>query len=729
MMRLTLRTLLAYLDDMLEPADTKIMGQKIQESPMAQLLVSRIREVMRRRRLKAPDVSGPEMGIDPNIVAQYLDNTLPPERYADVERVLLASDEMLAEAASCHQVLTVDPPEVAKSTRDRLYALGPVDEDSQLLVAPEPAPVSSSRTPHSIPIRNGLNALDERATASQRIHEGPTTTVPDYLKRSSWTRRMLPTAIIGILILASAALLAPEFLTRIRQAKTEINRKDGREKSTASTNTEPASVADEAAEIASRLDAVTLPETRDNSRNEAKAVVPAIDPAPPADESEEMPEVAANRTPVSPPAKEPRAATVERKPEVVVPETVGDDPPPAPKEFAQAGADAAKIVPITYTSNEGVLLRFDPDQRHWFLVPHRSALHPGELVASVEPFESLLDFDRGAVKSTLVGETVVSLLPPEAGIPGFVVQRGRIVFQNGRQEDGQMPSIGIAIGTDLWTLQFASRETLCGLEVTSRESSEFQKLVGEEWYQATLYVIAGSVQWTNRDGKTQEINERTALNIVPEKQAQMRSSPISFPTAPEWCDAAKRKLMPIRKHQSQLQFEKAFELDQPIDESMLNLVKNSKFPKIAELAALCLSATDDYESMVEILAECPHEEARFAARDGLRRWLPLQPDHASKLKEALDSYYPPADADAVYRMLWGYTREDVTNSKTNSWQFMNWMRSPKVEIRELADYWVERLTEKRTEYRAVGGTAAQRESQVRRLEEQIERNNGLIKAQ
>ena len=59
---------------------------------------------------------------------------------------------------------------------------------------------------------------------------------------------------------------------------------------------------------------------------------------------------------------------------------------------------------------------------------------------------------------------------------------------------------------------------------------------------------------------------------------------------------------------------------------------------------------------------------------------------------------------------------------------MNWMRSPKVEIRELADYWVEHLTEKKTEYRAIGGTAAQREAHVRRLEEMIERNNGLIKA-
>ena len=59
---------------------------------------------------------------------------------------------------------------------------------------------------------------------------------------------------------------------------------------------------------------------------------------------------------------------------------------------------------------------------------------------------------------------------------------------------------------------------------------------------------------------------------------------------------------------------------------------------------------------------------------------------------------------------------------------MNGMRSTKPEIRALADYWVERLTGKKTEYRALGGTAAQRESQIHRMEDQIERNNGLVKA-
>ena len=113
-MRLTLRTLLAYLDDMLEPAETKLIGQKIQESAVAGKLVSLIRLVVRQRRLKAPSVSGPNIGIDPNVIAQYLDITLPPEEVVEVERVLLTSDELLAEVASCHQVLALSNGKTAE---------------------------------------------------------------------------------------------------------------------------------------------------------------------------------------------------------------------------------------------------------------------------------------------------------------------------------------------------------------------------------------------------------------------------------------------------------------------------------------------------------------------------------------------------------------------------------------------------------------------------------------
>src|SRR5215813_9394479 len=100
--RLTLRTLLAYLDDTLEPAQAKLIGQKVAESDTAQELIARIREVTRRRRITTPTGTGPGGKVDPNTIAEYLDNALPTERLAEVEQLALASDVHLAEIAACH---------------------------------------------------------------------------------------------------------------------------------------------------------------------------------------------------------------------------------------------------------------------------------------------------------------------------------------------------------------------------------------------------------------------------------------------------------------------------------------------------------------------------------------------------------------------------------------------------------------------------------------------------
>src|SRR5437870_2964343 len=122
-MRLTLRTLLAYLDDTLEPAAAREIGQKLAESEMAQELVTRIREVTRRRRLTTPGLVGDEM--EPNQLAEYLDNLLEPEAIAAVESVCLESDTHLAEAAACHQILTLigQPAKISPAMRSRMYDL------------------------------------------------------------------------------------------------------------------------------------------------------------------------------------------------------------------------------------------------------------------------------------------------------------------------------------------------------------------------------------------------------------------------------------------------------------------------------------------------------------------------------------------------------------------------------------------------------------------------------
>src|SRR4051812_24874025 len=123
MLRLTLRTLLAYLDDTLEPAQARDIGKKVAESEVARQTVERIKTVTRRRRLSAPRLEPDDLSTDPNVIAEYLDNVLPSDQVTDLETAALDNDTRLAEVAACHQILTLvlgEPAKVPQTARRRM---------------------------------------------------------------------------------------------------------------------------------------------------------------------------------------------------------------------------------------------------------------------------------------------------------------------------------------------------------------------------------------------------------------------------------------------------------------------------------------------------------------------------------------------------------------------------------------------------------------------------------
>ncbi len=146
-MRLTLRTLLAWLDDKLPPAQVREIGKQVTVSPLAQELVQRIHRVTRQRRLTIPPRTGDE-ATDANLVASYLDNDLNAEQVADYEKKCLASDVNLAEVASVHQILSLlgQKVHVPHQAKARMYGLvkgrearRPAAEAAAAAVDPEPA--------------------------------------------------------------------------------------------------------------------------------------------------------------------------------------------------------------------------------------------------------------------------------------------------------------------------------------------------------------------------------------------------------------------------------------------------------------------------------------------------------------------------------------------------------------------------------------------------------------
>lgn len=98
-MRLTLRTLLALRDGLLQGAERDDLATKVAASTVAPRLLERIAELGGRADLPAPDGEA-------NTVAEFLDNVLAGEQLESFERSCLESEPRMAEAAECHTLLS-----------------------------------------------------------------------------------------------------------------------------------------------------------------------------------------------------------------------------------------------------------------------------------------------------------------------------------------------------------------------------------------------------------------------------------------------------------------------------------------------------------------------------------------------------------------------------------------------------------------------------------------------
>lgn len=695
-MRLTLRTLLAYLDDALEPGETKEIGKKLQDSPVARALVSRIKEVMRRRRLGAPDLDGPRAGIDPNIVAQYLDNTLPAEQVGEVEKVFLESDQQLAEVAACHQILTIalgEPVEISKSSRERLYVLGPVEAGEKLQVqAAEPA------------FRGNGERMPKQKLTESAVSTGPTSpsleeTLPDYLKAKPWTGRIIPIVVIVALLAVwiGAIVLDQDLVDSVMGLRPKALPKPAEIASTDDTSDKPAVMP----EVASNIPAPSKsePAVTKPADTPAAEIVARNDDAP----ADAAPDVAA----VAPPPPEPDP-------------TLADAPPP--KDVAPAPPAAMAAVSVQAVSPEGILLFYHPNDKRWYVAPRNSDVKPGTILACPEPFESVLEFDRGALRVTLLGDTIVELLRPKAAAPiGLRLISGRMILQSSRRDD-QPWKLALLIGPRGGVLEFGAVEAICGVEYLLKEPVGFEVPVSPTDRTDGLYVVAGGVTWSVGDEPARGINKGLFQRLVTDQPPLNFGPPVG--TAPDWLDPQRRKVGSTLRRWAK-QFEKEFSKDQSIDSSMLALIRDSR-PKISELAVRGLALTDNPTAVVQALAQSDHEDARKAAMDGLRRWLGVGQGRGEALQQALRKYYErDEDVSALYRLLWGISETEAKTQQV-SLELVDWLRSPRVEIRELAFANLVRLTGRNYGYRPLS-SAPQREPAVKRWYEHVQREGAVMK--
>ncbi len=133
-MRLTLRTLLAYLNQSnLNLRAVERIEAKVRESPTATKLIAELRRITADPDVAALAPDCAEGLKDPNWVAEYLDNTLAESTVESFEKQAFESTLLLSEISGCHEILSAicrnETTLAPAALRQRAYEIGRVTLD------------------------------------------------------------------------------------------------------------------------------------------------------------------------------------------------------------------------------------------------------------------------------------------------------------------------------------------------------------------------------------------------------------------------------------------------------------------------------------------------------------------------------------------------------------------------------------------------------------------------
>lgn len=689
-MRLTLRTLLAYLDNILEPSAMQAMTKKIEESPAAAELVHRIRDVTKKVRLAAPNLDGKGLGLDPNTVAEYLDNTLAGERTPDFEMVCLESDVHLAEVAACHEILSlvlVKPAEIDPTSRQKMYDV--INQRPAATTKPTEAPA-----PTATPVATAVaSPVAEQASRPREV--------PDYLRgaaepsaaqvRRGWQAAVV--AAVVLLLVGGAAVLAlvqPDRLPGFLQPLSRLLHPQS-----LTAQNEP-----------------TEPAVRPLPAVEPEATPPAT---PPAEPELRQPDSVTTPTPDAPPAatttatsapsgagelRQPAAAaatsantapsaspkTAAPPPVAVATSTVaapatptGTAAPPSvapPAATAPAVAPAAaKIEPVGRVSSpvSQVILRFNAAQNAWTRLPAREQLMVGDRLLTLPDYRSQLALADG-LTIDMLGGTLVELTPIDAaGTPGLKLLRGRLLlFTVG----GAKAALRLDNGRTPTTFTLSSAEL--GLEFVRQRAPGDDPAKDDPWI-VRLYAHSGQTSWSSGGGAETPLPAPATAVLAAE------GPPVAAAAAaelPKWLTQDERDLL---QKQAADAIEAKLRGDKAVSVA-LREVLDDRPPRTenVQLALRCLAQIGEFADFMPLLRDATQ---RYSTWDRYVQMLveaiDFGPDYAAAVQKIFTTQHGP-EGETEYRMLWGYSDDQL---KAGAAQFLvESLNHPELDVRVLA-YW------------------------------------------
>ena len=755
-MRLTLRNMLAYLNNIIEdPADIEEMRKKIEESEFATGLVHRIRSATSRQRLGAPSLEGRGIGLDANSVAEYLDNELPPDRIPDLEKICVESDVHLAEVAACYQILAIymkGTVDVDRGLRDRICAISasgevlPRDHGSAAgrtdqrggarsslgTAGVEPVPPPATMVPPAPP----AHPLVERA---RRPFE-----VPEYLRvgQSGRWKPLAVTLLLAFLLSAVALRAMGRFdrthpLMRLLGVSPSVEVSQGSPPSMAAPAPESPGAGAAQSPAADHEpgaaktpgEPAAAPETAESGADSASVRPPIADRIPvgkPDRETATPPDVP------SPPTAETREPLGEAEPEEprqpsgneeeMLPATepkpgvLPEDPkPPAADVGPPAGTTApapAAPVEVGYVklSQPDFLVRYVAESAEWFRLPARTKLMSSDRLVVFPTYRPEIVLTPG-VQVVVAGPSAVQTRPQNAqGEPELAIEYGRALIATAGVAGAR---IHLDLGGQKGTVTFQEAAAEMGIEVSRYLPPGANPETEPALPVVSIYTTIGRIDWQTAGSPTPTPIEQGQVRVLVGDQSQT----MAVVQSPAWMQGA--DLRDVDRLASD-NLEPFIVLDRPASLTLRERTEDRK-SEIRSLAARCLAYLDSFESLVKEFGDDRQRSYWTAEYDALRQSLSRSPETAAKVRKALEAF-SGADAADLYRLSCGYSAEQLREGGDQ--KLVEFLDHDSLQVRVFAFENLQRITKKTLLY-LPEASATRRRSSVQRWKEQLQ-NGGIV---
>lgn len=732
-MRLTLRTLLCYLDDVLEPEDAQEIAKKIEESEFASGLVHRIRGSMRKLRLGAPKLDGKGVGLDANTVAEYLDSTLASDRVPDFEKICLESDLHLAEVASCHQILTLvlgEPAEITPELRERMYQIpdeavrprqtstsGESRESTAAAGATEMASAAAetaTTAPKSEQPREDATNKPADDTASDVVDDEsapPSHEVPDYLKAGEKKRVPIVATVLLLFLVLSIAVFAigPKNIASwfggsnkddnavanaqgendntsngetpaSQESKSKAGTPDlGKQDDVDNETTKP-DLADSSAKgsqtpgSADNGSKATTNAQVDNDQPMSKEDTPIVAKELDADGKTDASGKPKNDVePVNDKDKDKTASTDLIKPGT--PESI-DEPP---KTAEPVAVDVGR-----YVSEDQILARLDPESGAWLRLAANEQLASKDHLLVLPTFRPQIAFSSG-LQLTIVGPAAGSLTQPsDEGVPGLELDYGKAMALTVSKPNTQLQ---VNLAGIRGTITFVQADSSVAFEVIRYLPPGSDPATAEAQRIVQVFVPRAEVHWRPEKGEPESLSENEILVLADGKKTRG-----TLKVLPAWLEPSEAR--GIEEIASE-----GLEQEIPEDRSLMLSLEESirdNRVEVRMLAGRCLTYLDNFDAFVTMLSDKNNKSFWHKHLDAVRQGLARGPESAKALRTAFERIRGDK-AGELYRLVWGYNSGQLATGADA--QLVDYLSHEDLDFRVLAFENLRRITGKIGSYR------------------------------